>query len=79
MPINTRSILNEIKYDTNLHSAIGIVAKLLYSLNGIWNLDFFRLFYSDLCLGIGILPTLALDCVIAVYPLLNIIFVDCLT
>ena len=73
MPINVRSILNEIKYDTNLNSAIGIVIKLLCSLYGIWNLDFFRPFYSDLCLGIGILPTLALDYVIAVYPLLLII------
>ena len=43
------------------------------SIYGIWNLDFFRPFYSDLCLGIGILPTLALDYVIAVYPLLLMI------
>ena len=39
----------------------------------IWNLDFFRPFYSDLCLGIGILPTLALDYAIAAYPLLLMI------
>jgi uncharacterized membrane protein (Fun14 family) len=43
------------------------------SLYGIWNMDFFRPFYSDLCLGIGILPTLALDYAIAVYPLLLMI------
>ena len=48
-------------------------AKLLASLYMIWNLDFFKPFYSDLCLGIGILPTLALDYVIAVYPLLLMI------
>ena len=47
--------------------------KVLLSLYGIWNLDFFRPFYSDLCLKIGILPTLALDYVIAVYPLLLMI------
>ena len=35
--------------------------KVLLSVYGIWNLDFFRPYYSDLCLGIGILPTLALD------------------
>ena len=46
---------------------------MFLSLYGIWNLDFFRPFYSDLCLGIGILPTLALDYVIAVYPLLLMI------
>ena len=50
-----------------------ISAKVLLSLYGIWNLDFFRPFYSGLCLGIGILPTLALDYVIAVYPLLLMI------
>ena len=43
------------------------------SFYGIWSLDFFRPFYSDLCLGIGILPILALDYVIAVYPLLLMI------
>ena len=48
-------------------------SKVFLSLNGIWNLDFFRPFYSDLCLGIGILPTLALDYAIAVYPLLLMI------
>ena len=46
---------------------------MLFSVYGIWNLDFFRTFYSDLCLRIGILPTLALDFTIAVYPLLLII------
>jgi hypothetical protein len=49
------------------------LAKVLFSLYGVWNLDFFRFFYSDLCLGIGILPTLALDYAIAVYPLLLMI------
>ena len=47
--------------------------KVFGSFYGIWSLDFFRPFYSDLCLGIGILPTLALDYVIAVYPLLLMI------
>ena len=50
-----------------------INVKVFLSLYGIWNLDFFRPFYSDLCLGIGILPILALDYVIAVYPLLLMI------
>ena len=45
------------------------MVEFIFSLYGIWNLDFFRPFYTDLCLGIGILPTLALDYVIAVYPL----------
>ena len=40
------------------------------SLYGVWNFDFFRIIYFDIYLGIGILPTLALNYVIAVYPLL---------
>ena len=47
-----------------------IIIKTTLSLYGVWNFDFFRPFYSDICLGIGFLPTLALDYVIAVYPLL---------
>ena len=44
--------------------------KVVLSIYGMWNLDFFRPFYTDLCLGVGVLPTLALDYAIAVYPLL---------
>ena len=47
-----------------------ISSKVVLSIYGIWNLDFFKPFYSDFCLKIDILPTLALDYVIAVYPLL---------
>ena len=71
MPIVLRILLQTSKCELTL--AIALAAKLFASLYGIWNLDFFRPFYSDLCLGIGILPTLALDYVIAVYPLLLMI------
>ena len=47
--------------------------KFLLSMYGIWNMDFFRPFYNKLCLGTEILPTLALDYVIALYPLLIVI------
>ena len=45
------------------------------SLYGIWNLDFLRLVYSPFCLHprMTTLQTLALDYVIAVYPLLLIV------
>ena len=46
-----------------------IAYKFYSTLYGMWNMDFFRSFYSDFCLGIGILPTLALDYAIALYPL----------
>ncbi len=51
------------------HKTFILITNTLASLYGVWNLDFFRPFYSDICLGIGLLPTLALDYVIAVYPL----------
>ena len=40
---------------------------------GIWNLDFFRAIDFGICLGTDTLQTLALDYVIAVYPLLLIV------
>ena len=52
------------------HPIYMIIIKITFTLYGIWNFDFFRAFYSDICLGTGFLPTLALDYVIAVYPLL---------
>ena len=52
------------------HPIYMIITKITLSLYGVWNFDFFRPFCSDICLGIGFLPTLALDYVIAVYPLL---------
>ena len=65
--------LIRVVFLTHIHSKGIIAIKVLASLYGVWNLDFFRPFYSDLCLGIGIIPTLALDYVIAVYPLLLMI------
>ena len=70
MPIVLRILLQSV---LTPESGFTFAAKLLASLYGIWNLDFFRPFYSHLCLGIDILPTLALDYVIAVYPLLLMI------
>ena len=68
MPLVLRAFF--IVLDNEDKFSVFVLTKVLVSVYGIWNLDFFRPFYSDLCLGIGILPTLALDYVIAVYPLL---------
>ena len=70
LPALARSLLYAVSV---LRPSTLTTVKVGLSLYGIWNLDFFRPFYSDLCLGIGILPTLALDYVIAVYPLLLMI------
>ena len=70
MPFLLRVVFIDVAFNTRKTFLIG--AKILASFFGLWNLDFFRLFYSDICLGIGILPTLALDYAIAVYPLILI-------
>ncbi len=44
--------------------------KILTTVYGVWNLDFFRMFYSGFCLPIGSLSVLALDFAIAMYPML---------
>ena len=67
IPAFSRLIMNVIVYNTN--SSFITASKIFLSLYGIWNLDFFRPFYSDICLGMGPLPTIALDYLIAVYPL----------
>ena len=71
MPFLLRGNFLAILKDTNPYYVEA--AKVVLSLYGVWNLDFFRPFYSDLCLGTGELPTLALDYGIAVYPLLLIV------
>ena len=69
MPVTMRVWLSSyLHHNPNIFSQVSM--KLVASLYGVWNLDFFRPFYTDLCLGLGVLPTLALDYAIAVYPLL---------
>ncbi len=72
VPFLVRSALLKIASDVKASYYL-VATKVIFSLYGIVNLDFFRPFYSDLCLGIGILPTLALDYVIGLYPLLLMI------
>ena len=66
-------VWSRLSLDVSHYTSANVFIKLVLSIYGVWNLDFFRPFYSNLCLGIGILPTLALDYVIAVYPLLLMI------
>lgn len=48
------------------------VARIACAFFGVWNLDFFRSLNLGVCLGTGILPTLALDLAVGLYPLLLI-------
>jgi len=50
-----------------------LIVKVVNSLYGIWNLDFFRQFEFEICLGTSSLFTLSLDLIVALYPLLLII------
>ena len=50
------------------------IARILTSLYGIWNLDFFRTLLPPICLQLTMLQTLALDYVTAFYPLLLVVF-----
>ena len=70
-PVLLRSVV--VYLQQNDSSSYGAAIKILMSLYGIWNLDFFRPFYSDLCLGLDVLPTLALDYAVALYPILLMI------
>ena len=67
----SRIAMIDITFNTNL--LFITAAKIIFSLYGILNLDFFRPFYSDISLGMGPLPTIALDYAIALYPLLLMI------
>ena len=49
--------------------------RLVAGLLGVWNLDFFRSFYPDMCLNLTLLNALLLDYVIDFYPLFLIFLI----
>ena len=65
-----RTILDRLEN----HSLALTIARILTSLYGIWNLDFFRTLLPPICLQLTTLQTLALDYVTAFYPLLLVVF-----
>ena len=46
------------------------LAKVLFTLYGIWNLDFFRTLMTHICVNVDTLQALALDYAVAFYPLI---------
>ena len=56
-------------------ASIVMATKVYYAFFGIWSLDFFRLVYEPFCIHpkLTIIQTLALDYIVAVYPLLLVI------
>ena len=68
-PANMRMVL-EASYR---YPKITLPTKLVGALYGIWNLDFFRTLLPPICLKISSVQALALDYLIAFYPLVLII------
>ena len=52
------------------HKITSVVARILFSMYGIWNLDFFRMLIPNICLQVNTLQALALDYVVVSYLLL---------
>ena len=65
-PANVRIILSTAE---NYPHYMSSLAQIVLAMYGVWNLDFFRTFMPPICLDINTLQVLALDYVIAVYPL----------
>ena len=68
-PINARAVLRA----TQEFPKIDLIARILSSLYGIWNLDFFRGLYPPICLDVPALLVLALDYAGAFYSLFLIV------
>ena len=68
-PANIRALTQGWQFG----SAVTFVSKLLATVYGVWNLDYFRTVYPDICLRITTLQALSLEYVIAFYPLLLIL------
>ena len=47
--------------------------KIIFTLYGFWNLDFFRTLLPHICVKINTLQTLALDYAVAIYPLILLV------
>ena len=69
-PVFLRSVFTELG---SRHNGVLIGVKILSSVYGVWSLDFFRAFYTSICLGLDTLESQAMEYTIALYPLLLII------
>ena len=65
IPFNIRSISEAATHNTFTHKVVNIVFTLL----GVWNLDFFRTVLPGVCLHLTTLQVLVLDYAVAVYPM----------
>ena len=66
-PVNMRILVASEQYFAPLDIFAFQTMSVLY---GVWNLDFFRTILNGVCLNISTLQVLALDYLVAVYPML---------
>lgn len=78
-PSHVRYVYSLQKRYTQYHQVQSKLAEVGISMFSLWNLDFFRSIYHPFCLNpeISSLGILALDYIIAVYPLLLVIITYC--
>ena len=74
-PVISRSIMFYLGEGGLKHSPYKIGIQLIGTLYGIWNLDFFRLFDLGICFKISPLASLSLDLLVALYPLVFMLFI----
>ena len=67
-PLHLRGIVQGTK-----HTRMFVIVKILATSYGIWNLDFFRTVIPPICLPLSTLQTLALDYLVALYPLVLVL------
>ena len=67
-PANARIVL-----EANMNASTSFLCRFIVALYGIWNLDFFRTLLPPICLKISTLQALALDYLVAFYPLVLIV------
>ena len=67
-PLHLRGIMQGTK-----HTRMFVIVKILATSYGIWNLDFFRTVIPPICLPLSTLQTLALDYLVALYPLVLVL------
>ena len=64
------SAISRVFFKISQDMPVSHILKVFGTLYGVWNLDFFRMYYPGFCLQIGTLATLSLDFGVAVYPLI---------
>ena len=68
MPETSRVLLQNTR-----GNRLEIAVRLVITIYGIWNLDFFRAYIPPICLPLTTMQVIALDYLVAVYPLLLLV------